>query len=134
MVCCFFFSSRRRHTRCALVTGVQTCALPICGPIGRDGHPRRTCHRDHRDTDGRGRDGARQARGVRGCFGNRERAISETAPARSPTRPPNAIILWVVAWRSGRSEEHMSELQSLMRISYAVFCLKKKTTLHTEIY
>src|SRR3546814_3470046 len=33
MFCCFFcfifFSSRRRHTRCALVTGVQTCALPI---------------------------------------------------------------------------------------------------------
>src|SRR3546814_4344472 len=36
MLCCFyavvsslFFSSRRRHTRCALVTGVQTCALPI---------------------------------------------------------------------------------------------------------
>src|SRR3546814_3908303 len=30
----FFFSSRRRHTRCALVTGVQTCALPICR-VGR---------------------------------------------------------------------------------------------------
>src|SRR3546814_7911160 len=34
-MCCgvflFFFSSRRRHTRCALVTGVQTCALPILG-------------------------------------------------------------------------------------------------------
>src|SRR3546814_13102866 len=31
MVCfrLFFFSSRRRHTRCALVTGVQTCALPV---------------------------------------------------------------------------------------------------------
>src|SRR3546814_10855396 len=29
----FFFSSRRRHTRCALVTGVQTCALPICKDI-----------------------------------------------------------------------------------------------------
>src|SRR3546814_271877 len=28
-LCVFFFSSRRRHTRCALVTGVQTCALPI---------------------------------------------------------------------------------------------------------
>src|SRR3546814_4704727 len=28
----FFFSSRRRHTRCALVTGVQTCALPISEP------------------------------------------------------------------------------------------------------
>src|SRR3546814_5375802 len=33
----FFFSSRRRHTRCALVTGVQTCALPILalGPGAR---------------------------------------------------------------------------------------------------
>src|SRR3546814_1335475 len=29
IVLLFFFSSRRRHTRCALVTGVQTCALPI---------------------------------------------------------------------------------------------------------
>src|SRR3546814_11762151 len=39
MWCCwslasFFFSSRRRHTRCALVTGVQTCALPIFGEAG----------------------------------------------------------------------------------------------------
>src|SRR3546814_11885707 len=33
--CFFFFSSRRRHTRCALVTGVQTCALPIYPPGGR---------------------------------------------------------------------------------------------------
>src|SRR3546814_1846536 len=32
-VCVFFFSSRRRHTRCALVTGVQTCALPICSTL-----------------------------------------------------------------------------------------------------
>src|SRR3546814_4219886 len=31
----FFFSSRRRHTRCALVTGVQTCALPIYSWLGR---------------------------------------------------------------------------------------------------
>src|SRR3546814_20655529 len=38
---CFFFSSRRRHTRCALVTGVQTCALPIWRrPNGwLSGHP-----------------------------------------------------------------------------------------------
>src|SRR3546814_5983996 len=40
-VCCFFFfSSRRRHTRCALVTGVQTCALPIywiAGGRGKEG-------------------------------------------------------------------------------------------------
>src|SRR3546814_3946816 len=32
------------------------------------------------------------------------------------------------AWLQARSEEHTSELQSLMRISYAVFCLKKKKT------
>src|SRR3546814_2667011 len=32
MIFVFFFSSRRRHTRCALVTGVQTCALPISWP------------------------------------------------------------------------------------------------------
>src|SRR3546814_1403457 len=32
MLYLFFFSSRRRHTRCALVTGVQTCALPILLP------------------------------------------------------------------------------------------------------
>src|SRR3546814_6623520 len=31
----FFFSSRRRHTRCALVTGVQTCALPISRSLAR---------------------------------------------------------------------------------------------------
>src|SRR3546814_7643641 len=36
LYCFFFFSSRRRHTRCALVTGVQTCALPICGERGGD--------------------------------------------------------------------------------------------------
>src|SRR3546814_9081930 len=39
------------------------------------------------------------------------------------------------AWFSGvfRSEEHHSELQSLMRISYAVFCLKKKNNTHKHI-
>src|SRR3546814_3912445 len=40
-------------------------------------------------------------------------------------------------WRhdgDGRSEEHTSELQSLMRISYAVFCLKKYHTTHMNVY
>src|SRR3546814_6545345 len=37
----------------------------------------------------------------------------------------NAVAPWYI--RTRRSEEHTSELQSLMRISYAVFCLKKKT-------
>src|SRR3546814_9719968 len=39
--------------------------------------------------------------------------------------PEYAAHFWILA-PNGRSEEHTSELQSLMRISYAVFCLKKK--------
>src|SRR3546814_9928330 len=41
------------------------------------------------------------------------------------------LVVWRVLYLPGRSEEHTSELQSLLRISYAVFCLKKK--LHTII-
>src|SRR3546814_8855826 len=48
--------------------------------------------------------------------------MAETADLLS--RPDQAVILPNLA--AGRSEEHTSELQSLMRISYAVFCLKKK--------
>src|SRR3546814_2509935 len=36
----FYLSTRRRHNRCALVTGVQTCALPICDGVDRDPGPR----------------------------------------------------------------------------------------------
>src|SRR3546814_1625921 len=50
----------------------------------------------------------------------RSRSRQGCRPA-SPHRPASPAI-----WRA-RSEEHTSELQSLMRISYAVFCLKKKT-------
>src|SRR3546814_6317569 len=45
-------------------------------------------------------------------------------PNTLPTSPKMARLM--------RSEEHTSELQSLMRISYAVFCLKKKTTIKTQ--
>src|SRR3546814_1558158 len=59
---CFFFSSRRRHTRCALVTGVQTCALPILPKdrtfkvLGTDGFGRsdfRSKLREHFEIDRR---------------------------------------------------------------------------------
>src|SRR3546814_2312676 len=40
-------------------------------------------------------------------------------------------VLGIYEASSGRSEEHTSELQSLMRISYAVFCLKKKNIIQT---
>src|SRR3546814_8210838 len=42
------------------------------------------------------------------------------------THRPLGVMVLNLAYRSGRSEEHTSELQSLMRISYAVFCFKKK--------
>src|SRR3546814_9985794 len=41
---CFFLSSRRRHTRCALVTGVQTCARPICAENDEQGVKEITLH------------------------------------------------------------------------------------------
>src|SRR3546814_5187520 len=46
--------------------------------------------------------------------------------------PPAFAWQRYLAWRERRSEEHTSELQSLMRISYAVFCLKKKKNKHTN--
>src|SRR3546814_13026812 len=58
--------------------------------------------------------------GTRACWANRsDIPMARTSNNRSPEL--EAI---------GRSEEHTSELQSLMRISYAVFCLKKKKLTH----
>src|SRR3546814_3713561 len=42
------------------------------------------------------------------------------------------FAVWVLDFILARSEEHTSELQSLMRISYAVFCLKKKNPINTQ--
>src|SRR3546814_6200086 len=46
----------------------------------------------------------------------------------------SVVIAVPYLWLLARSEEHTSELQSLMRISYAVFCLKKKTTKSNKQY
>src|SRR3546814_7253450 len=57
--------------------------------------------------------------------------VHHPAQARQGQRPSKPRLATgcrhVVRRRTTRSEEHKSELQSLMRISYAVFCLKKKT-------
>src|SRR3546814_10002169 len=58
---------------------------------------------------------------------------SQSAPAGLYRIDPGAAPVvgdWVAI--APRSEEHTSELQSLMRISYAVFCLKKKTNKHNK--
>src|SRR3546814_3710020 len=101
-----FFSSRRRHTRCALVTGVQTCALPISTAIVSPASRQTTvCFPSPC--------GCRLA----GSFPPAERAGAQTAHA--------AIILSSPLPDETSLEEHTSEFQSLMRISYAVFCFKK---------
>src|SRR3546814_5282938 len=124
----FFFSSRRRHTRCALVTGVQTCALPIsekplqseigdrkrppflrpqspfCRSLTAEHHDCACAAAELRYFSFRGGDGL-EIHELHGQFGAVEKTRTSTA---------------------FRSEEHTSELQSLMRISYADICMKKQ--------
>src|SRR3546814_6618181 len=52
--------------------------------------------------------------------------VAHPEPAEPEEKAPKAIAAKGHVILIGRSEEHTSELQSLMRISYAVFCLKKK--------
>src|SRR3546814_3671442 len=195
--CSLFFSSRRRHTRCALVTGVQTCALPIyhmpavilagIGPRAREGadilgqpdeqrdkapadeerHAAMEMERSEPDLTApeqqRGRreekpadivqpvmreevDVDRGGQRIAGPDGRIARiAEIEDAPDARDIAADCGIHEAREEWhradveharlgilprsRGGRSEEHTSELQSLMRISYAVFCLKKKNQL-----
>src|SRR3546814_9852914 len=103
----FFFSSRRRHTRCALVTGVQTCALPISLGLDQCAH-----------------------RLLGGAIGERYRRFvgfdlepvgrTEIGADRQARRVGEALGEGDIVV-CHRSEEHTSELQSLMRISYAVY-------------
>src|SRR3546814_8034398 len=119
----FFFSSRRRHTRCALVTGVQTCALPIWPKVAaysRARHRVRVLRKLFRPLPNATQPASRSAMSSASC-----------SPSRPLLSAPIGKTLVLPASR--RSEEHTSELQSLMRTSYAVFCLKKKTITQTYI-
>src|SRR3546814_6825468 len=120
---------------CSLGTRVQTCALPIFLPRGRcatDG----IC-RTHRPAHGTMADPADDpGRPLPDPDSQRPRGTERGSKWERPCR-----LTFPCRWRSGlrvrlkravpfpspiRSDEHTSELQSLMRISYAVFCLKKK--------
>src|SRR3546814_5119399 len=121
----FFFSSRRRHTRCALVTGVQTCALPISRlDLARVVH-RRTGRLRDRDQAGNATASAADAIAAarRAGDGAGDDAADREIGAR---RGAGADAEEVDGLRRRRSEEHTSEHQALMRTSYAVFSLKKK--------
>src|SRR3546814_3487811 len=140
----FFFSSRRRHTRCALVTGVQTFALPICylyfaqkadvegyndvaavfrsTAEGETGH----AHGHLEFLEAVGDPATGEPIGNTGL--NLKAAIAGETHEYTDMYPGMARTAREEGFDeiADRSEEHTSELQSLMRISYAVFCLKKK--------
>src|SRR3546814_5884997 len=188
----FFFSSRRRHTRCALVTGVQTCALPILikgrsasGAAATQGSEESIVVTGTRidgapsaapvititsqDIKNAGladlgevarslpqNFGGGQNPGIGSAQGTQNENVNVNGASTFNLRGigPNATLTLLNGNRfaysgtnsvidvsaipatasrnascaSSRSEEHTSELQSLMRISYAVFCLKKKIT------
>src|SRR3546814_2729403 len=128
--CFFFFSSRGRHTRCALVTGVQTCALPISGRPRERPHGPALRHAPRRGSRHVARPPRKPRRGAKDrtlprMAARRTRQGSSPAPRRAMAA---AVMSIIPAISLISSEEHTSELQSLMRNSYAVFCLKKKTT------
>src|SRR3546814_2246574 len=120
-----------RHTRCALVTGVQTFALPILF-VQTELVPERQailCTRRARSQDEvppwMFHLVAVHEADIEGISyeTDRSRFIGRGRDARTPRAlvEPGAL-----SGSQGRSEEHTSELQSLMRNSYAVLCLKKK--------
>src|SRR3546814_10774737 len=76
---------------------------------------------------------ARRATGPLRCLCLR-RGLRRGAAVAVDRRPITTVTARRFCAQASRSEEHTSELQSLMRISYAVFCLKKKKTRTTTMY
>src|SRR3546814_9374784 len=135
----FFFSSRRRHTRCALVTGVQTCALPILR------RPRRVSRKIVRmrkigwsfpifDPPRRRlvsyRSAQKHLAPRAGACHHRHRIMTRLPPLsrmeaflevarHGPVKAAASELGLSMPELSRRSEEPTHELQSLMRISYA---------------
>src|SRR3546814_8873360 len=136
----FFFSSRRRHTRCALVTGVQTCALPIwlfdrygIRTIGIAGHPEgnnaigdETILASLREkTAFEARTDADRHIVTQFCFDARTIIDWDSRLRRAGNRLTiNTGIAGPARLKSRvhRSEAQPSALQSLMAHSYAVIC------------
>src|SRR3546814_8743405 len=136
----FFFSSRRRYTRCALVTGVQTCALPIF--LIREVYAEYIAeHEEEKNLIAISAFSTRHTKTPPLIpFDLVTRAIMAAESGGAPQFEATLASAARTSMLQGRyidgfryafllmerSEEHTSELQSLMRISYAVFCLKKK--------
>src|SRR3546814_9846098 len=128
-----------RHTRCALGTGVQTCALPISSIILAITDAEVRSARSARLAEQRqcpGQADFELGRGIAARVGDHLQidVLGDILPGGERRAAPDRVIRPEHAQpvdprrRLERSEEHTSELQSLMRTSYAVFCLKKKNT------
>src|SRR3546814_1596641 len=99
--CIFFFSSRRRHTRCALVTGVQRCALPISGSRDAELHDSSMASNEWH---------ASSRRGMR-------EAQARLCENPSSPRP-------VDTYASTRPETEEGGLQAMANASYLLACLR----------
>src|SRR3546814_5045888 len=134
----FFFSSRRRHTRCALVTGVQTCALPIYEADDRELRtpkpktPEQALAAATEYFEEWMPLATSSQKIYLFCLSQREHRDAAFNLHQATERLYACLLLTLTFYTpynhniaflrslAERSEEHTSELQSLMRISYAV--------------
>src|SRR3546814_656640 len=135
-------------TSCALVTGVQTCALPISMTdammrLAKGDHAVEVPARDRRDEIGNianavqvFKDNAiemerlkqEQAAAEKRAIEEKKKSMRELADSFQSSVGGIVETVSSSATEMQRSEEHTSEHPSLMRISYAAFCLQKKST------
>src|SRR3546814_5811820 len=126
MFCVFVFSSRRRHTRCALVTGVQTCALPISArPFAETLWRDQEKERADRADPGRGCDQVQYVtdpmHGPRSSLGRaRVARLDQGRDGDRAGKGEYGGCACRPACHPDRSEEQTSELPSTMLFSYTV--------------
>src|SRR3546814_4362006 len=123
----FFFLMMRRPPRSTRTDTRVPYTTLFRSPGEQQGHVGR-----HRDV-GRRADAAREVGGLLVAGEDRMAASEDRGRWQAAARAKRADRLRRQDQGPSRSEEHTSELQSLMRISYAVFCLKKKTKKETFI-
>src|SRR3546814_3118345 len=143
MVLFFVFSSRRRHTRCALGTGVQTCALPICRLLLRPAFSLK----GKEDIMGRITDNradiyqeitdqmiAMIEAGTRPWSKSWNGSTAPNIPLRStgvPYRGINVLTLWVAAMTKGYASPHWLTFKQALALGG---CVRKGEKGSTVVY
>src|SRR3546814_731230 len=119
-----------RNALCAGAVGPLGAPVPCIVPVTPDGRQRCVPDRRHLQSFRLFRGVARRV--LRAGAARFRRRPDQGRPALCDDQCRNLAVVSV--WRKPRSEEHTSELQSLMRILYAAFCLKKKKKENAERY